>query len=475
MREADIFADRRSIRSRANTLFLPLSERLCANIAAVVPSPETTSNIWLILLALLAAGGCAGGIAYWAVVLWRVRRMMPQVPAVEAGVASAPTNSARVSVIVPAHNEERVIADCAKALRSQDHADLEIVFVLDRCSDRTLERLRAAVGDDPRVRIVENDHCPDEWAGKCHAAWIGAKVATGDWLLFSDADVEFAPQLVRASLATAIARGCGLLSLVGRLDSGAWFERVLQPAAAFGLLRIFPLDRANRTEAPRAFANGQFMLFSRSLYESIGGHASVRDDLLEDLAFARLARMRGGRIGVATAKDLMGVSMYPSFDAMRRGWRRIFIEACHRSPARLRRYAMRAAGSALLPVAIVAALALSAHAAGRGEWPQAVALAALGVAATAMQSLALAAIYRSMAMPRSAMPWFPLGSLILANELRRGARDLEQRKPVRWGGRSYVLEPNVHTPAIRGEIVPFVEDGVGTSPSSIRSENLPTS
>ncbi|MGA1399720.1 MAG: hypothetical protein ACO38P_04975, partial [Phycisphaerales bacterium] len=94
---------------------------------------------------------------------------------------------------------------------------------------------------------------------------------------------------------------------------------------------------------------------------------------------------------------------------------------------------------------------------------------------TAMQSLALAAIYRSMAMPRSAMPWFPLGSLILANELRRGARDLEQRKPVRWGGRSYVLEPNVHTPAIRGEIVPFVEDGAGTSPSSIRSENLPTS
>lgn len=463
------------MQGRANTLRRLAFERLRAILAALVTPPATPSNIWPILLALLAAGGCVGGIAYWTVVLWRVRRMMPQVPAVEAALDSGDSPPARVSVIVPAHNEERVIADCAKALLSQDHADLEIVFVLDRCSDRTLERLRLAAGDDPRVRIVENAHCPDEWAGKCHAAWIGAKAATGDWLLFSDADVEFAPQLVRASLATAIARGCGLLSLVGRLDSGAWFERVLQPAAAFGLLRIFPLDRANRAEAPRAFANGQFMLFSRDLYESIGGHASVRDDLLEDLAFARLARLQGGRIGVATAKELMGVSMYPSFDAMRRGWRRIFIEACHRSPARLRRYAFRAAGSAMLPLAIVAASAFAVHAASRGEWPQAMALASLAVAATVSQSLALASIYRSMGMPCSAMPWFPLGSLILANELRRGARDLEHRKPVRWGGRDYVLEPNVHTPAIRGEIAPLPDVGAAATSSSTRSEKLPAS
>lgn len=428
-----------------------------------------SSMVWTIPLALLAAGGCAAGIAYWAVVLWRVRRMMPHVPTVEASIAVGTTSpDRRVSVIVPAHNEARVIAECAKALLAQDHANLEIVFVLDRCTDRTLEILRGAVDGDPRVKIVENEHCPDDWAGKCHAAWVGAKAATGDWLLFSDADVEFAPQLVRASLATASARGCGLLSLVGRLDTGAWFERVLQPAAAFGLLRIFPLDRANRATAPRAFANGQFMLFTRELYDSIGGHASVRDDLLEDLAFARLARLRGGRIGVATAKDLMGVSMYPSFDTMRRGWRRIFIEACHRSPARLRRYALRAAGSALLPLAIVLAAGFAVHAWVRGEWPQATALATLAVAATATQTLALSAIYRSMAMPLSAMPWFATGSLILANELRRGARDLEQRKPVRWGGRNYVLEPNVHTPAIRGEIS---RPGEPSSPSpSVSSE-----
>ncbi len=123
-------------------------------------------------------------------------------------------------------------------------------------------------------------------------------------------------------------------------------------------------------------------------------------------------------------------------------------------------------------MAIVLAAVFALHAFDRGEMPQALALATLAVAAIASQTIALASIYRSMAMPRSAMPWFAIGSLILANELRRGARDLEHRKPVRWGGREYVLEPNVHTPAIRGEISPPTDPSM---PPSAPSEKLPAS
>lgn len=417
---------------------------------------------WTIPLALLAAAGCVAGIAYWGVVWWRLLKLMPQVPEVEAAGDRSAAGLGRVSVIVPAHNERRVIAACVAALRAQDHPDLEIILVLDRCSDDTLALARQAADGDDRVRVIENDHCPADWAGKCHAAWRGAQAATGAWLLFSDADVKFAPQLARAAVVTAVERDCGLLSLVGRLDSGSWFERVLQPAAAFGLMRIFPLDRANRSEAPRVFANGQFMLFRRDLYEAIGGHAAVRAALLEDLAFARLARKGGGRLGVATAKRWMGVSMYPSFDTMRRGWRRIFIESCNRSPARLRRYAFRTAGSALLPVAIAIAAAFGVDAWLGGEWPQAAALLVLAVSATVVQSIALILIHRSMAMPISAVPWFAVGSLLVANELRRGARDLEHRKPVRWGGRDYVLVPEV-VPATGREADPSPDPGAGSS------------
>jgi len=398
-------------------------------------------------LALLAAGGCVAGIAYWSVVAWRVRRMLPKVPRIEDALSARSDDAGKVSVVVPAHNEERVIAECARALLAQDHPDLEVIIVLDRCTDRTAAILRETAGGDPRLRVIENDHCPPDWAGKCHAASVGAKAARGEWLLFSDADVRFDPRLVRASVATSRRLGCGLLSLVGRLEAGAWFERVLQPPAAVGLLRIYPLDRANREQNPRAFANGQFMLFRRDVYESIGGHAAVHDDLLEDLAFARRVRDSGGRIGVATAKDLMGVSMYASFDAMRRGWRRIFIEACDRSPRKMLRYGMRTAGSALLPLAILAAALLGLHAASRGEVPQSTGLLAVAIAATLAQTAALVGIYRSMSMPITAVPCFSIGCLILANELRRGAKDLWNRRPVRWGGREYVLEPNLDLPA----------------------------
>lgn len=400
-------------------------------------------------LGAIAAAGCAAGAAYWAVVWSRLRRMMPLVPAVEDHLAADETRGSSdgdrtelVTVVVPAHNESRVIAECARALLAQDHPDLEIVFLLDRCTDDTAEILRATVGGDPRVRIVENDHCPEDWAGKCHAAARGAAAAQGDWLIFTDADVRFAPHLVGAALRTAQARGCDLLSLVGRLESGSWFERVLQPPAAVGLLRIFPLDRANRLDRPRPFANGQFMLFSREAYDAVGGHAAVKRDLLEDLAFARRTIEANCRIGVATAKESMGVSMYPSFDTMRRGWRRIFIEACGRSPRRMRRYAIRTAGAALLPIAIAVAIGLAVHAAVRGHPIVGGSLATLAVAATVVQTMALRRIYRSMGMPRAAVLWFSIGCLVVADELRRGARHIESGRPIRWGGREYVIRPH---------------------------------
>ncbi|MHC4834065.1 MAG: glycosyltransferase family 2 protein [Planctomycetota bacterium] len=420
-------------------------------------------------LALLAAAGCAAGTAYWAVVWWRLHRMLPRIPTVEDHAVPTPSESEAesrtgedlVTVVVPAHNEARVIARCAEALLAQDHRSLEIVFVLDRCTDETAAILRRTVGDDPRVRILENDRCPEDWAGKCHAASLGAAVATGRWIVFTDADVRFAPHLVGAALRTAKARECGLLSLVGRLETGSWFERVLQPPAAVGLLRIFPLDRANRLHRPRAFANGQFMLFDRESYDAVGGHAAVKHDLLEDLAFARRVNEAGIRLGVATAKDSMGVSMYPSFEAMRRGWRRIFIEACGRSARRMRRYAIRTAGAALLPVAVVAAFGFAVHASSVGDRLAAAGLAAVATSAVVVQTFALRRIYRSMAMPRAAVLWFSIGCLVVANELRRGAHHLESGRPVRWGGREYVLQSH--------------EASTSTSPSSNAASDSPES
>jgi hypothetical protein len=286
--------------------------------------------------------------------------------------------------------------------------------------------------------VIENASCPEDWAGKCNAARVGAERATGAYLLFTDADVEFDPRLVRAALGVAIDEGRGLLSLLPTLRSVSWYETVVQPVAALTLLRLYPIDKVNREERRRPFANGQFLLFERSVYERVGGHAAVKDDLLEDIAFARRVDAAGGRVGLAIAEDLLTVHMYPSFAALRTGWKRIFIEACGRNIGRLRKNALRVAmlgvvSPLLQLVAVLVALAVGGRVA-------MCAIVAVGVGLL-FQAISLAMIHAASRMPLRGAALFPLGAAIVARILWEGAGDLAVRRPVRWGGRAYVLTP----------------------------------
>lgn len=392
-------------------------------------------------------------IVYWAVVCLRIRRVQSTQPSVLDGLAlPAPVGAdgtrPLVSVVIPAHNEARVIGACVRSLLAQTWSPIEIIFALDRCTDGTEDILRSAIGDDPRVRIVRIDMCPPEWAGKCNAARRGAEVARGAWILFTDADVQFDPRLVEASVALADARGLDLFSLLSTLTTAHWFERVVQPIASLALLRMFPLDRVNRSVAPRAFANGQFLLFRRRAYDGLGGHEAVRTDLLEDIAFARAIVARGGCIGMAIAEGMLVVSMYDSIDAFRRGWQRILIEAAGRRPGRLRRLAAREfVVGVIQPVLGLGAIAggLAGIACHDGSpvsssWPWGIVII-VGAVSLLAQAVGLGLFYRTAGTPLVGVLLHPIGSFETARIMRSAARMLEQRRPVRWGGREYVITP----------------------------------
>ncbi|MCA9286570.1 MAG: glycosyltransferase [Phycisphaerales bacterium] len=408
-----------------------------------MPAPHLVL-VWIgwVLVAL-----CAAVAAYWTIALVRIASTVWRMPRVRDGLdAPEPADGwPLVSVIVPAHNEERVIDACARALRAQDHPRLEIVFVLDRCTDRTAALLAPHAREDRRIVVIENTSCPDDWAGKCNAARVGAAAAKGDWLLFTDADTQFGSSLVRAAIGSAVRRRLGLLSLLGRLTTHRWFERIVQPVASMNLIRMYPIARANRPPGhhrpSRPFANGQFMLFDRNVYAAVGGHEAVKDDLLEDIAFARLVHEAGYATGVEHAGDLLAVAMYDTFAGFRKGWRRIFIEACKRKPARLRRNGWRCLGAGLAaPVVQIAALV------GAGVLAEAAPVEAAllgGSVATGLllQGVALAWIYQQQGAPIWGVVLFPFGAVVVARTMFAGAADLVRREPIEWGGRSYVLRP----------------------------------
>lgn len=377
---------------------------------------------------------------FYSFVVVRIARMFSQAPQVRDGLAEPPPREGwpLVSIVVPAHDEERVIGTCVTSLLANDYPAFEVVVVLDRCSDRTLELLRPIAARDARLRIIENAACPPDWAGKCNAARIGAEAAAGEYLLFTDADVRFDRALVRAAVGLLRRDRRGLLSLLPRVVSMAWYERIVQPIAAMTLMQMYPIDKVNRAYRRRPFANGQFLLFERCVYERVGGHAATKHDLLEDIAFARLVDASGARVGLAMAADMLEVHMYSSFAALHAGWKRIFIEAGRRRVKRLRAKALLVLALGVgTPIVQIGALAAGV-AAGGAMLPWAAAVVAWGVTA---QFVALAIVFRTCGARIRDVVTSPVGAAFVARVLWQGADDLAERRPVRWGGREYRLIP----------------------------------
>ena len=353
-----------------------------------------------------------------------------------------------LTVVIPAHNEELMAPNCARSVLASDYPALELIFVLDRCTDGTRAALEPIAAADPRLRIVENSSCPADWAGKCNAARVGADNARGELILFTDADTHFDPRLLRASVQLLRSRALSMLSLFSSPTHKHWFEMVVQPVTSLMLLKLFPMKRANAATGRRPFANGQFMLFERSAYQALGGHAAVKDDLLEDLAFARRMKRAKMEQGVAVSDGMLVVSMYDSWKAFQTGWKRIYIESCRRNPARMRKEALQLLVIVVaIPVIRTASVLLAAIALLNGDSLDAGARAfavgalAVGIAAPAIRLATLAWIHRTASFPVWSALLFPGAAIAVARIFFDGARDLNARTPVRWGGREYLLEP----------------------------------
>jgi GT2 family glycosyltransferase len=402
-------------------------------------------DVRVVLLGLLLAmaGGCAG---WWITVGVRILRDLPRIPRISQGLRfEPPPGEPLVSVIIPAHNEENHAPRCIESVLRSAYRRIEVIVVLDRCTDATQARLQEIADRDPRLRLIVNDSCPPDWAGKCNAGRIGAECAAGAYLLFTDADVEFDPRLIRAALGMLKERGLTLLSLMSTPRIRHWFEAVVQPVAAMELMRMYPIAQVNRAKNPRVFANGQFLLFERAAYQRMGGHAAVKDDLLEDIAFSRRMRDSGGRGGLAVAEGMLLVEMYERLAEFTQGWKRIYIEGSERQPHRLRRSGVIVGvGSTLLPLAGAAALAGGAHWSVPSLQPLAAFTMWTGLLAVVSFAIVASALQRLCAAPLLAVGFHPLGGFLVARCLFTAADDLAKRRPVRWGGREYILEPRVH-------------------------------
>jgi chlorobactene glucosyltransferase len=262
--------------------------------------------------------------APWIAVLWIVvRRYASRGPQLH-GYAPRP-NGPALSVIIPARNEAPNIERCVRSVLAAAYAPLEIIVVDDRSSDDTagiVERLAAMPEAGGRVRLVRGVDLPPGWFGKQWALVQGYRVATGDLVLFADADTKHEPDLIPRAVTALRTEHVDLVSVIPRQEMETFWERLVQPHVFFALqARVGDLRHINRTRTVwNAIANGQFILTTRVAYDAVGTHAAVRDSVADDVMLAQ-ACVRGGRdIFLVHAMEYMATRMYRSLSEIIGGW-----------------------------------------------------------------------------------------------------------------------------------------------------------
>lgn len=268
--------------------------------------------LWLLLWA---------GVPHWG------RRWRLELP---SGPLAGPAT--RVTICIPARDEAANIGACVAAARAQRFEGLEIVVVDDQSTDGTGELARAAAEGDPRVRVILGTDPPRGWAGKPWACARAAGEATGDYLLFIDADVRLHPDALAALVGVARVRGLTLLSAFGTWELVGFWERLLIPAVGWLIRGAIDLDRVNDPGRPEAFANGQCILVQRAAYDGLDGHGAIRDQILDDVRLAMAFKQRGLPIGLLLAPWAFRVRLYRSLGEIVRGYSKNLYEGMGRQP-----------------------------------------------------------------------------------------------------------------------------------------------
>ncbi len=365
---------------------------------------------------------------------------LPPLPAKPAGLP-------RVSIVVPARDEERSIERCVRSLLAQQWIDFELIVVDDRSVDATPEILERLAREDARLRVVRGGDLPDGWVGKPWALSQGEKLARGEWLLFTDADSCHAPEGVATALYYATRAPVDALSIATHQELGSFWERAILPSV-LGLILFASgsLGEINDPRSERALANGQYLLVSRSAYDALGGHEALRGEIVEDLEFARRLKADGRfRLLLASGEALASVRMYHSLGEIRRGFtKNAFAGAKGDVAALLGGVVFLLTISALPPVLAVRALGARRY----GEAAEALACTAAIVGAAAWG-------FGRVRLPRRLAAFAPLGIAAFAAIALESAALVLSGRGVEWRGRTYLNRAP-------GKTVPQERPGAGT-------------
>ncbi len=258
--------------------------------------------------------------AWPAIVGWLMMRAYGQRNLLQKIADTPSTTPPKLAVIVPARDEAANIARCLESLAAQAYPPdrLTIIVVDDHSSDDTRQIANRIAAAHENLKVIASPPLPPGWIGKSHACWIGAEAAPSDaeWLCFLDADMRTAPELMGCAVETAESQRLDLLSLAPHHELGSFAERLMIPCGLYCLSFCRDLRRVQSAQSMDATVTGQFMLTKSEAYKAVGGHASIKTEICEDVALARLMKRAGRRVELWDGRRLLSTRMYTGWDTL---------------------------------------------------------------------------------------------------------------------------------------------------------------
>lgn len=217
-----------------------------------------------------------------------------------------------VSILVPARNESANITACVESLLQQSYANFQVIVLNDHSSDDTGSQLDQLALQYPNLSIIHSDIAPPAgWNGKSYACHRLAQKASGDWLLFTDADTIHSADSIALGMTQAAVLQVDFLSALPHQETKTWSERLM---VSF-IMDFLPLvgwdfQRIAQGKAKQIAANGQYLLVRAQTYQAVGGHAAIRQALVDDFALADHCYRSGHRIALVDGSAMLTCRMY---------------------------------------------------------------------------------------------------------------------------------------------------------------------
>lgn len=373
----------------------------------------------LLVLGLLTLGVAA----VLSVQLLAGLRSLPRLAEVSPALPATPPG---VSIVVAARDEVRHIAAAVGTLLDQDYPDFEVIVVDDRSTDGTGPLLDRLAWDRETLRVVHVTELPEGWLGKNHALDRGAELASGELILFTDADVMMRSDALRRAVSLLTAHGLDHLAVAPRIHAGGAWATMTVGMFLVVFSTVFRPWKARDPDSRHAIGIGAFNLVRAEAYRSIGGHAAVALRPDDDVRLGRALKDAGYRQEAASGRETLSVEWYPSLRAMARGLRKNAFAVVEY------RLSLVLAGTGLPLLFCFWPIAALVVTTGLVWWLNA-GVVALGVITTG-------ATARGHGVPAWTGLTYPIGSLLLLWIVWAAAIRVVLTGSVEWRGTEYSLE-----------------------------------